>query len=219
MKSISIRFNHDLANWITDCAKKAQISISEFIRNLLYEKIQQGSITLSHIKNTRIGVINKNSKSKMGYIIFTAKLLEKFVLTIQEQGETLRNIAFEETENLLNQLNFNDKGQRFCIRLEDPLFIWLSNEAARLQLKIITLMRVVIENASMQSNSIVDVELSDPNLQKMAMEHQINACKLLEKLVHKTIDDAPIVIEEIRFKTENVLLKLFPEQHKFLSTT
>ena len=174
MKSISIRFNNDLANWITDCAKKAQISISEFIRNLLYEKMQQGSITLSHIKNTKIGVINKNSKSKMGYIIFTAKLLEKFVLTIQEQGETLRNIAFEETENLLNQLNFNDKGQRFCIRLEDPLFKWLSNEAARLQLKIITLMRGVIENVSMQSNSIVDVELSDPNLQKMAMEHQIN---------------------------------------------
>jgi predicted DNA-binding ribbon-helix-helix protein len=215
MKTISIRFNDHLANWIMGNCQKNKITISEFIRDLLYEKMQQGSITLGDTKSTRTGAINKNSKSRMGYIVFTAKLIEKLVLTTQPQGEILRNIAFEETENLLDQLHVNGKGQRFCIRLEEPLFIWLNSEATRLQLKIIPLVRKVIKNVFIQSNSTVDAELSNPDLQKIAMEHQITACKLLEKLIHKTMDDAQIIIEEVRFKTENLLSKLFPEHTTF----
>jgi len=71
MKSISIRFNNDLANWITDCAKKAQISISEFIRNLLYEKMQQGSITLSHIKILRSGLLIRILKVRWIYYFYS----------------------------------------------------------------------------------------------------------------------------------------------------
>ena len=97
------------------------------------------------------------------------------------------------------------------IRLEEQLFTWLNNEASRLQLKIVPLIRRLIEDSFIQSNSIIEHEFTDLRLQKLATQHQINACKLLEKLVYKSIENAPAVIEEIRIKTEAILLKLFPE--------
>lgn len=56
--------------------------------------MQQGSVILSNIKNNKAIVINKNSSSKLGYVIFIVKLLEKLILISYEHGETIRNIAF-----------------------------------------------------------------------------------------------------------------------------
>jgi len=44
MKTISIRFNDHLANWIMGNCQKNKITISEFIRDLLYSKMQHGQI-------------------------------------------------------------------------------------------------------------------------------------------------------------------------------
>jgi len=209
MKTISIRFNDYLANWIIGSAQKNRITISEFIRDLLYEKMQYGQVVIKHIPKYKQFAYNQNYRNEMGYIIFTAKLLEKFVLA-QPQGEILRNTAFEETENLLAQLKLNGKYYRFCINLDHALFTWLDKEAARLQLKVSTLIRKLIENIFAQKNSTIGVQLS--TIQKIAIEHQITACKLLETLVNKTVDDAANVIEEAQFRAKNVLIQLFPEQ-------
>ena len=213
MRIISIKFDDCLANWSTSCAQKNRITISVFIRDLLYEKMQQGSVVLNYPKKPKqSSCYTQTGRSEMGYIIFTAKLLEKFVLATQEQGEILRNLAFEETENLLAQLRFNNKGQRFSIRLEDLLFIWLKNEAARLQLKLIPLIRKLIEISFTQSDSTIVIGIQLSPIQKIAIEHQIISCKLLEKLVNQTIDDGLNIVEEVRSKTNNILLKLFPKQ-------
>lgn len=206
MKIVSIKFDDYLANWITNCAIKNNITVSEFIRDLLYEKMQQGALIFSYNKKAQQRHASQISRSEMGYIIFTAKLLEKFVLANQEQGEILRNLAFEETESLLNQLNLGSKGQRFSIRLETLLFAWLKNEANRLQLKLIPLIRKIIEVAFSQSEANIDTKLS--SIQKTAITHQIRSCKLLEKLIHQTIEDPANLIAEIRSKTENTLAKM-----------
>ena len=218
MKIISIIFDDYLANWISGCAQKNKISISEFIRDLLYEDMQKGSVVLNYHKKIKKSCeFNQIHRSEMGYVIFTAKLLEKLVLTTEEQGQILRNLAFEETENLLNQMNFNNKRQRLCINLENTLSVWLSGEATRLQLKVIPLIRKLIENTFIQNNLTTDFqELS--YAQKMIIKHQIIACKLLEKLVTQTIDDPVKIIEEVRCKTDDMLLKLFSEQ-KISSST
>lgn len=211
MKIISIIFDDYLANWITGCAQKNKITVSKFIRDLLYEKMQQGPMEFNYNNIKRSNKYSQINRSEMGYIIFTAKLLEKFILANEEQGQILRNLAFEETENLLNQMNFNNKKQRICISIENILFTWLSSEATRLQLKVIPLIRWLIESSFMQNNLTTNVQsLSDP--QKIAMKHQITSCKLLEKLVNQTVDDASKVIDEAWLKTDNMLLKLFPEQ-------
>jgi len=57
MKTISIRFDDYLANWITSSAQKNRITISQAIRDVLYEKMQHGQIIISHIK------INKTKRS------------------------------------------------------------------------------------------------------------------------------------------------------------
>ena len=218
MRIISIKFDDYLANWITNCAQKNRITISVFIRDLLYEKMQQGSVVLNYTKKSKqSSCYTQTGRSEIGYIIFTAKLLEKFVLATQEQGEVLRNLAFEETENLLAQLHFNDKRQRFSIRLEDLLFIWLKNEAVRLQLKLVPLIRKLIEIAFTQRDLIIDPQLS--TIQRIAIKNQITSCKLLEKLINQMVDDAPNLIKEARYKTENTLLKLFPEQPTSSLTT
>ena len=209
MKIISIVFDNCLANWILSCAQKNKVSISEFIRDLLYERMHQGPVILNHHKKFKQS--NRSSqiqRSEMGYIIFTAKLLEKLVLVTKEQGEILCNLAFEETENLLNQMNFDNKKQRLCINLEEPLLIWLNSEAARLQVKVIPLIRKLIESISIQNNLITDgPEL--PYAQKIAIRSQITACKLLEKLVVQTIDGGAKILEEVRAKTDLLLAKLF----------
>ena len=115
-------------------------------------------------------------------------------------------------------MNFNTKKQRLCVSIETMLFTWLSSESTRLQLKVIPLIRRLVESFFIQNNLMTDVqELSD--LHKIAIKHQITACILLEKLVNQTIYDAASIVEEVRSKTNNILLQLFSEQPTSSLTT
>lgn len=160
MKIISIILNDNLSNWILGCAQKNKITISEFVRNLLYEKMQQGAIVINHKnrfkQNNNAVQINR---SEIKYTIFTAKLLERLVLATEEQGEILYNLALEETKVLLEQINFNSKKQRFCISLGEILFEWLATEATRLQFKIVPLIRKLLEDVFIQNQINEAIEL------------------------------------------------------------
>lgn len=205
MKTISIRFNDHLANWIMGNCQKNSITISEFIRDLLYAKMQHGQIGNNlHIK-PKYTQPQKN-RTEMGYIIFAAKLIEGLVLATQEQGVELRTAAFQETENLLEQLNLNNKEQRFCINLEKILFEWLSQESLRLQLKIVPLIRMLVKDAAIADDDVIELKLS--KLQKVAMEHQLTTCKLLEELIKRIATNADNIIADARSKTQDLVLKL-----------
>ena len=215
MKTISIRFDDYLANWITSSAQKNRITISQAIRDVLYEKMQHGQIIIDHIKinKTKPFIPSQHYRSEIGYIIFTAKLLEEFVLATNEHGSELKNVAFQVTENMLEQLHLNNnknKEQQFCVNIEPELYNWLSQEAIRLQVRIIPLIRKIIEEMALKELNVTNSQLH--STQRVGIEHQIIACKLLEILVNKTVDDATNIIEDARSKTKNVLLKLFPEQ-------
>ncbi len=216
MKIVSIIFDDYLANWIIGSAQKNKITISKFVRDLLYQKMQQGPVELNYNYTIKLSSgYNQIHRNEMGYIIFTAKLLEQLILATEEKGEILRNLAFEETENLLQQMNFNTKKQRLCVSIETMLFTWLSSESTRLQLKVIPLIRRLVESFFIQNNLMTDVqELSD--LHKIAIKHQITACILLEKLVNQTVEDPKKIIDEVHLKTDNMLLKLFKEQAAYL---
>ena len=179
MKTVTVRFDPYLFDWIVSCSKQNRISISEFIRKLLYEKMAQGSIEakLFKINRSKSCLLPYNYHHELGYIIFSAKLIEKFVLITQEQGEELRNSAFVEAKDLLNQLNINSKNkeQRFCFNLEEPMYLWLSNESSRLQVVSSYLVRNIIEDFYLQEHTNTDRKLSE--LQKNSIEHQINTSK------------------------------------------
>ncbi len=59
--------------------------------------------------------INHHYRTEIGYIIFTAKLLENFILSTQKQGEELRKLAFKETESLLCDLKLIIKPNNFVL--------------------------------------------------------------------------------------------------------
>jgi hypothetical protein len=209
MKTISIRFNDHLANWIMGNCQKNKITISEFIRDLLYSKMQHGQIDHKLKINKQKYMQPQNNRTEMGYIIFAAKLIEGLVLATQEQGVELRNAAFQESKDLLSQLNLNhnkNKEQQLCIVLEQELYSWLQSEAVRLQSKIIPLIRNIIEEATLkdQNNSTQPVM----KIQKAAIEHQFIACKLLEILISKTVNDGATLIEDAKSKAKEVVLKL-----------
>jgi hypothetical protein len=208
MKKISITFDNYLAHWIIGSAQKNSATISVFLRDLLAQKMQEGPIVVNHINKAQQFVYNQTYRNEMGYIIFTAKLLEKLVLGHNE-GEIWRNAAFAETNKTLEELKFNNKEQRLCVKLEHELFIWLKSEAARLKLKISILIRNVVENTFMQTNTAKEIELSAA--QKLGIKHHIKSYNLLETLVKKTTEDATLVIEEARAKAKKTFNQLFPE--------
>ena len=151
----------------------------------------------------------QNYRTEMGYIIFAAKLIEGLVLATQEQGAELRNAAFQESKDLLSQLNLNhnkNKEQQLCIVLEQELYSWLQSEAIRLQSKIIPLIRNIIEEATLQDQNNSAQPLM--KIQKIAIEHQFIACKLLEILISKTVSDGATLIEDAKSKAKEVVLKL-----------
>lgn len=208
MKIINIKFNDYLANWIIGSAQKNRVTISAFIRDLLAEQMQEGPVVVKNINKAKQFAYNQTYRNEMGYIIFTAKLLEKLVLS-QDQGEMLRDTAFEQANNLLEELNLNNKEQRFCIKLEHDLFTWLNSEAERLQLKFPTLIRNLIADRFMQTSTAKKIELSIA--QKFAIKHQIKAYNLLETLVKKTTEDGASIIEEAQAKAQNIFSQIFLE--------
>lgn len=217
MKIVSILLDNYLANWILGCAQKNKITISEFVRNLLYEKMKQGPIVINH--QNRFKQNNNEvqiNRSEIKYTIFTAKLLERLVLATEEQGEILYNLALEETKVLLEQINFNSKKQRFCISLEEILFEWLAVEATRLQFKIVPLIRKLLEDVFMQNQINEAIELPQilSTAQKISIRYQIMTYTLLEKLINLTVDGAQSVIKDAQTIAENLLLKLCSAENK-----
>lgn len=210
MKMISIRFDDYVANWITSSAQKNRITISQAIKDVLYEKMQQGQvINPIKIDKTKQLVPSQHYRSEIGYIIFTAKLLEGLVLASNEDGAELISVAFAATKNMLEQLHLNNNKEQFCINLEPELYNWLSQEASRLQMRVTPLIRKIIEEISVTELTVGNCKL---NLaQKVGIEHQLIACKLLEILVNKTVDDAIDIIEAARCKTRQMLSKLCGE--------
>lgn len=209
MKTISIRFNDHLANWIMGNCQKNKITISEFIRDLLYSKMQHGQIDHKLKINKHKDLQPNKHRTEMGYTIFAAKLIEGLVLATQTQGLELRTAAFNETEKLLGELNLNNnknKEQQLCIVLERELYSWLQSEAVRLQIKIIPLIRNIIEEATLQDQNNSAEPLM--KIQKVAIEHQFIACKLLEILINNTINNGATLIEEAKSKAKEVVLKL-----------
>lgn len=201
MKTISIRFNDHLANWITGNCQKDRITISEFIRDLLHGKMKHGQVDISAFKINRTckHTGSQNYRTELGYIIFTAKLLENFILATQEQGDELRNTAFAEAKDLLSQLNLSNKNkeQRFCFTVEELIYSWLVSEASRLQLVPSQLIRAMVEDVYLDEQMIMNHQVSE--LQKNSMEHQIITCKLLELLISRTISDGGEIVEKARY--------------------
>ena len=172
--------------------------------------MRQGIIVINDSKKLKKSNSVQPNRMEVGYIIFTAKLLERFIIATEEQGEILRDLAFAETEHLLAQLHLDGKGQRFSIRLEEQLFIWLNNEANRLNLKLVPLIRKLIEITFEQNNYTVDLGVS--SLQKTAIKYQIIGCKLLEKLVNELVEDPAELIKEAQIISDSILLKLSGQQ-------
>ncbi|MGI9214297.1 MAG: hypothetical protein ACR2HS_01120 [Gammaproteobacteria bacterium] len=219
MRTVTDRFDDYLVNWIISCAQRNRISISEFIRNLLYKKMIQVQIEthIFKINKAKKQPVSPNYHNELGYIIFAAKLIEKFVLTTQEQGEELRNAAFQEAKDSLSQLNLNNKNkeQRFCFNLEEPIYLWLSNESSRLQVVTSHLIRSIIEDIYLEEHMIVDHQVSE--LQKNSMEHQIIACKLLEILVSHTVSGGEDIVAQARYSAKETIAKLYHRNKALVS--
>ena len=221
MKIISIILDQHLSTWILGGAQKNQVTISEFVRNLLYEKMQQGPIVI-HYKN-KFQPSNSCAQihcDPIKYTIFTAKLLERLILATEEQGEIFYKSALEETQTLLEQLNFNSKKIRFCISLEEMLFTWLATEATRLQLKIVPLIRRLLEDIFVENQNHELTELPQiSNSQKISIKYQIMTYLLLEKLVNQTVDGAETIIQDAKTKAHDLWLKLCSTHGKAMLAT
>lgn len=211
MKTISIRFNDHLANWITGNCQKDRITISEFIRDLLYGKMKHGQVDINVFKINRTSKHrgSQNYRTELGYIIFTAKLLENFILATQEQGDELRNVAFAEAKDLLSQFNLSNKNkeQRFCFTVEEIIYSWLASEASRLQVLPSQLIRAIVEDVYLEDRIVVNHQVSE--LQKNSMEHQIMTCKLLELLISRTISNGGDIVEKARYNANDTISKLY----------
>ncbi len=209
MKTITIRFDNCIANWINYSSQRNRFTISEFIRNMLYEKMKQGQIVINHIKNKEF-IPTQQYRSEIGYNIYAAKLLEGFILGTGDKGVELSNKAFTATEDMLAGLNLNvnkTKVQQFCVNLEQELYTWLNQEANRLQLKIATLIRKLIEQVALEELPGSDRELH--STQKIGIEHQVKTYKLLEVLINNTVNDPEKIINKALDEAKNTLLKLF----------
>lgn len=208
MKAISIRFDDYLANWITGTAQQNRLSISAVIKDLLYEKMQDGQIIkLVTMNKASQLAVRQHYRSELGYIIFTAKLLEGLVLASNEQGAELISVAFAAAKNMLEELQLNQHKGQFCINLEPELYNWLSQEASRLQIRVTPLIRKIVAEIAVTELKIDNYQLNAA--QKIGIEHQLLACKLLEILINNKIDGAAAIIEEARNKTRQMLAKLY----------
>ena len=86
-----------------------------------------------------------------------------------------------------------------------------------MQIRVTLLIRKNIEETAVTALRVDNYQL---NLaQKEGVEHQLFACKFLEILINKTIDNAAELIEEARNKTRNMLLKLCGEPGPTASVT
>lgn len=210
MVTVSIRFKSSFVMWLVDCSYRHSITISEFIRDLLYEKMQYEELKFNPVKLNLNQPINSNDRFRLGYVVFAAKLLERFVLAVEENGEEIRDQAFQETKELLEELynNSKNKDRQLCISLDQDLYCFIKSEAVRLKVKPAALIRNIVENACLDSSTNLNANTVN-SVQKCGMEYQLQICKLLEGFITKTIDAPDSIIEEAHKSTNNFLDKTF----------
>lgn len=219
MITVSIRFNYCLVRWIIDCAHHNKISISEFIRDLLYEKIRHGELEFNRVKLDQKQPTPPNYRSRLRDIVFAAKLVERFVITTEDNGEEMRDQAFQETKELLEVLSFSDtknKDRQLCISLDQQLYSWMKSEAVRLKVKTASLIRNIIENAYVSAISNLD-DNTVSSIQTIGAESQLLVCKLLESFITETVEGGDTIIEEVRKSTNNFLNKMSSEKQLLVS--
>ena len=209
MKKVTVRFNGYLVNWILSNSQQNNISISEFVRGIIEQKMENTRLGLNfknyRNKSTRI---NPHCRTEIGYIIFTAKLLENFILSTQKKGAELRKLAFEEAESLLGDLKLNktnNKERQVCISLGDRNYAWLEQEACKLNLKVITLLRRIIEEKSSKDPAATNLSIE---LQKVTMKYLLIISSLLEKLIHITAEDSKNIVQQAHHKAKKIISNL-----------
>ncbi len=209
MKKINIRFNNYLVNWILSNSQQNNISISEFVRGIIDQKMANNISLGSDFKNypNKSTIIKEHSRTEIGYIIFTAKLLENYILSTQSQGEELRKLAFEETESLLFDLKLNktNNNQQICISLKEGSYTWLEQEGYKLNLKVVTLVRRIIEERSSKDPVVTNLPIE---LQKISIKYLLIISNLLEKLIHINVEDSENMIKQAHYKAKTIISSL-----------
>lgn len=210
MKKINIRFNNYLVNWILSNSQQNNVSISEFVRGIIDQRMANNISLGSDLKNYRnkSTTIKDHSRTEIGYIIFTAKLLENYILSTQSQGEELRKLAFDETEFLLLDLKLNktqNNNQQVCISLEEVSYTWLEQEAYKLNLKVVTLLRRIIEEKSSKDPATINLPIE---LQKISIKYLLIISNLLEKLINITVEDSENMIKQAHDKAKTIISNL-----------
>jgi len=216
MITVSIRFKSNVTEWLVDCSHYNRTSVSEFIRELLYEKMRLDDLKFNRVKLNQNQPITPNYRSRLGSVVFTAKLLERFVITTEDNGEEMRDQAFQETNELLEMLNFSNsknKDRQLCISLDQQLYSWLKLEVIRLQVRAASLIRNVVENAFVYAITKSDDTVS--SAQKIGMEYQLITCKLLERFITEIVEDGFTIIEEVRTSTNEYLARSYPEKQTY----
>jgi len=219
MVTVSIRFNSRLVIWLVDCSHSNRITISEFIRDLLYEKMRQGELKFNRVKLNQNQPMTPNYRSRLGDIVFAAKLVERFILSTEDNGEEMRDQAFQETNELLEVLNFSgtkNKDRQLCVSLDKQLHSWMKSESFRLKVKTASLIRNIVENAFTGALSNLD-DNTVSSVQKKSIEYQLLICKLLEILVTETVEGGDTIIEEARKSTNKFLDKMCSEKQLSVS--
>jgi len=210
MKKINIRFNNYLVNWILSNSQQNNVSISEFVRGIIDRKMANNISLGSDLKNhsNKSTTINDHSRTEIGYIIFIAKLLENYILSTQIQGEELRKLALEETESLLLDLKLNktqNNKQQICISLEEGSYTWLKQEGYKLNLKVVPLVRRIIEERSSKDLATINLPIE---LQKISIKYLLIISNLLEKLINLNIEDSENMIKQAHDKAKTIISSL-----------
>jgi hypothetical protein len=216
MKTITIRCNNYLANWIVSNCQSRQITISEFVRDLLYKKMSEGKIDFVELSNRKFGQpAIASSRTEIGYIIFAAKLLEGFVQFTHPEGSKLRRVAFDQAEELLEQLNLNNsknKQHRFNISLDSKLYFWLRKEADTCKVMISKFIRKILEYDYSRDQKYIANQRTE--LHNLQINHQIFSCKLLEKFIQSNVENSAEIISTAKNITQQLLQSLNSEQNQ-----
>lgn len=211
MVTVSIRFNSYLATWLVEYSCNNRISISGFITDLLLEKAQSGKLEFKRVKLKHTPQINPSYKHTFERIVFTAKLMEMFIIYTEVDGIEIRKQAWQETNELLEILNINDtknKDKQLCISLDQQLHSWIKLEAIRLKVKTASLIRNIIENKFV--SILPSIDWNTVNTTKnLCTKYQMINCELLERFLKETVEDADFIIKKAREATNNLINNIY----------
>ncbi len=100
----------------------------------------------------------------------------------------------------------NNKTQQFCISLEERIYSWLEQEACKLNLKVTSLIRRIIEERSSKDPAATNLSIE---LQKVAMKYLLIISSLLEKLIQTTtVEDSENIVQQAHDKARTIISSL-----------